>query len=115
MPFGSARCWIIDAETMGRRFIYGSGVVLLLILLSLVVWQASFNLGDLAKPVDLTQTVLFWAVSTLVFVLTIALGFILFRTGVRLYVEPGGLAHPVEVVLRCAGAELHARLFPVFL
>jgi PAS domain S-box-containing protein len=72
---------------MGRRFIYGSGVVLLLILLSLVVWQASFNLGDFAKPVDLTQTVLFWAVSTLVFVLTIALGFILFRTGVRLYVE----------------------------
>ncbi|MBI3473622.1 MAG: HAMP domain-containing protein [Candidatus Solibacter usitatus] len=71
---------------MRRRFIYGSGVVLLLVLLTLVMWQSSFNRGELA-PTDLTQTVLFWAVSTLVFILTVALGFILFRTGVRLYVE----------------------------
>src|SRR5262249_45044100 len=39
------------------------------------------------KPENLSQTFIFWAVSTLVFVLTITLGFILFRTGVKLYIE----------------------------
>ena len=70
---------------MRRRLIYGSGVVLLGILVTLVVWQVSFKWEF--GPADLSQTFAFWAVSTLVFVLTIALGFVLFRTGVKLYIE----------------------------
>ena len=69
---------------MRKRFLYGSGIVLLLILATLVVWQQSFTVD--AYPESLEQTFIFWAVSTLVFVLTITLGFILCRTGIKLYI-----------------------------
>lgn len=72
---------------MRKRFLYGSGIVLLLILATLVMWQVSFRVDE--SPKDLGQTFIFWAVSTLVFVLTITLGFILFRTGVKLYLARG--------------------------
>src|ERR1700682_3353655 len=71
---------------MRKRVAFGSGVVLLAILVTLVVWQGSFNLDQFA-PSSIQQTYLFWAVSTLIFILTVMLGFILFRTGVKLYVE----------------------------
>jgi len=70
---------------MRKRFLYGSGVVLLVILATLVLWQVSFKFEE--YPENLNQTFIFWAVSTLVFVLTITLGFILFRTGIKLYIE----------------------------
>src|SRR5579859_4636857 len=70
---------------MRKRFLYGSGVVLLVILAILVIGQASFKFDE--YPADLGQTYVFWAVSTLVFVLFITLGFILFRTGVKLYIS----------------------------
>ena len=70
---------------MSKRFLYGSGIVLLVILATLVMWQVSFRFEE--SPENLNQTVIFWAVSTLVFVLFITLGFILFRTGVKLYLE----------------------------
>lgn len=69
-----------------RRVLYGLGVVLLAILVTLVVWQTSFRLGDFG-PSSPTQTLLFWAVSTLIFLLMVILGFMLVRTGVNLYIE----------------------------
>jgi PAS domain S-box-containing protein len=71
---------------MKKRLLYGSGVVALTILVTLVIWQGSFTFGDYG-PANPTQTFLYWAVSTLVFLLTVTLGFILFRTGVKLYIE----------------------------
>ena len=69
-----------------RRAIYGLGILLLIVSASLVIWQGSFTFGEYA-PTSPAQTTLYWAVSTLVFLLTITLGFMLFRTGVKLYVE----------------------------
>ena len=69
-----------------KRLLFGSGVVLLAILVTLVVWQGSFTLGSFA-PSSLQQTFLFWVLSTVIFILTVTLGFILFRTGVKLYLE----------------------------
>jgi PAS domain S-box-containing protein len=67
---------------------FGSGLVLLAILVTLVVWQGSFNLSPFAPaPTSIQETYLFWAVSTLIFILTVTLGFILFRTAVKLYIE----------------------------
>ena len=67
---------------------FGSAVVLLSILASLVVSQGSFNLGTFAPaPSNIQQTYLFWAVSTLIFILTVTPGFMLFRTVVKLYIE----------------------------
>ena len=71
---------------MKRRLLYGAGIVALAILVTLVVWQGSFTFGEFG-PSNPSQVFLFWAVSTLVFLLTVTLGFILFRTGARLYVE----------------------------
>jgi PAS domain S-box-containing protein len=71
---------------MRKRYVFSSGLVLLTILLALVVWQESFNFGDYS-PTNAAQTFLFWAVSTIVFILTVTLGFMLFRTGVKLYLE----------------------------
>ena len=71
---------------MRRRGIYWLAVVLLIISASLVIWQGSFTFGEYA-PKSSAQTTLYWAVSTLVFLLTVTLGFMLFRTGVKLYVE----------------------------
>ena len=71
---------------MRKRILYITGVVLLVIMMTLVVWQGSFNTGRLV-PVDPEQTLIFWALSTLIFLLMVTLGFILARTGVKLYVE----------------------------
>jgi two-component system, NtrC family, nitrogen regulation sensor histidine kinase NtrY len=69
-----------------RRLLYGSGAVALALLVTLVVWQGSFTFGDYS-PANPAQTLLYWAVSSLVFILTLTLAFILFRTAVNLYIE----------------------------
>src|SRR5579871_4580408 len=71
---------------MRRRLILTAGVAAFAVLVALVVWQGSFTFGHFA-PASVQATYLFWAVSTVIFVLTVMLGFILFRTGVKLYVE----------------------------
>ncbi len=71
---------------MKKRVLYGTAIVLLAISVILVVWMGSFNLGEFG-PSDPKQTFLFWALSILIFILMVTLGFILVRTGVKLYVE----------------------------
>src|ERR1700722_1826355 len=70
---------------MRRRILYGCAIVLLAILVALVVWQGSFNFGKYG-PADPQQTFTFWAISSLIFVLMVTLGFILARTIVKLYI-----------------------------
>jgi PAS domain S-box-containing protein len=70
---------------MRKRYVFGSGLVLLAILLTLVVWQTSLSFGEYG-PANTAQTFVFWAVSTLIFLLTVTLGFMLFREGVKLYI-----------------------------
>lgn len=71
---------------MRKRLVFGSGVALFVVLLTLVVWQGSFSMGEFG-PTSPEQRYLFWAISTLVFLLTVMLGFMLFRTFVKLYIE----------------------------
>ena len=71
---------------MRKRILYGGGIVLLAILVALVVWQGSFNFGK-HGPADPQQTFIFWAISSLIFVLMVTLGFMLVRTIVKLYVD----------------------------
>src|SRR5262249_36609058 len=73
---------------MKKRLLIGATVVALVISVLLVVSQA-FNLtqfGPQFGPADPTQTFIFWAISILIFVLMVTLGFILFREGVKLYI-----------------------------
>ncbi len=71
---------------MRKRFLYGGGIVLLAISVALVVWQGSFNFGKYG-PSDPQQTFIFWAISSLIFVLMVTLGFMLARTIVKLYID----------------------------
>lgn len=66
-----------------RRLLYGAGFVLLIALITLI---GSVSFGEYA-PTNPEQTALYWAVSTLVFLLTVTLGFMLFRTAARLYID----------------------------
>jgi two-component system nitrogen regulation sensor histidine kinase NtrY len=71
---------------MRKRYVFGGGVVLLAVLLTLVVWQVSFKFGEYG-PADAAQTFAFWAVSTLIFILTVTLLVRLVREVVKLYLE----------------------------
>jgi nitrogen fixation/metabolism regulation signal transduction histidine kinase len=70
---------------MKRRLAYGFLLFLLAVSVSLVVWQGSFRIGF--GPRDPSQTFIFWALSSLIFVLMVTLGFILFKTFLKLYID----------------------------
>jgi PAS domain S-box-containing protein len=66
--------------------LYGFAAVLLVISVVLVVWQGSFRLRQFDHP-NPGQTLIFWAISILIIILMLTLGWILFRTGIKLYIE----------------------------
>jgi PAS domain S-box-containing protein len=98
---------------MKRRFLYGAGIVLLIISATLVIWQGSFTFGDFG-PSSPEQTFLYWAVSTLVFLLTVTLGWILFRTGAKLYVERRSNREGSRIRTRLVIGALALSFMPVF-
>jgi two-component system, NtrC family, nitrogen regulation sensor histidine kinase NtrY len=100
---------------MRKRVMFGSAVVLLTILASLVVWQGSFNLGAFAPaPSNIQQTYLFWAVSTLIFIFTVWLGFMLFRTVVKLYIERQTNRPGSHIKSKLIGGALALSVLPIF-
>ena len=98
---------------MKRRLLYGAGIVLLVISATLVIWQGSFSFGEFG-PASPEQTLLYWAVSTLVFLLTVTLGFILFRTGVKLYVERRSGVEGSRIRTKLVIGALALTFLPVF-
>jgi two-component system nitrogen regulation sensor histidine kinase NtrY len=97
---------------MRKRYLFWSGVALLAILLTLVVWQVSFTFGEYG-PATALQTFVFWAVSTLIFLLTVTLGFMLFRTGVKLYLERQANQEGSRIKTRLLAGALALSLLPV--
>jgi len=71
---------------MRKRVIYTSGTLLLAVLVMLVVWQSSFSFGEFV-PASPEGTMVLWGVSTLIFILTVTLGFMLARNFLKLWVE----------------------------
>ncbi|MEQ1946860.1 MAG: ATP-binding protein [Bryobacteraceae bacterium] len=97
---------------MRKRYTYISGLVLLAILTTLLVWQMSFSFGEYG-PSTLVQTFVFWAVSTLIFLLTVTLGFMLFRTGVKLYIERQANREGSRIQTKLVAGALALTLLPV--
>src|SRR5258706_4362930 len=97
---------------MRKRLIFGSGVVLLAILLTLVVSQGSFK--SPFAPSGIQQIYLFWAVSTLIFILTVILGFILFRTAVKLYIERQANRPGSHIKSKLIGGAVAVSVVPAF-
>jgi PAS domain S-box-containing protein len=74
---------------MRRRLVIVVLALCFAVLLALVVWQGSFGFGQYG-PADFSETVVLWGVSILIFILTVALGFMLLRAFVKLYIERQG-------------------------
>src|SRR5689334_5220876 len=70
---------------MKKRLLLGFGVLALAVSVLLVVWQGSFNMRAF-DPTNPSQTLIFWAMSILIFILMVTLGFILFRELVKIYI-----------------------------
>jgi two-component system nitrogen regulation sensor histidine kinase NtrY len=68
-----------------RRSAFAAAALCFLILLALVIWQGSFRITY--SPSDRGEVVVLWAVSTVIFLLTVTLAFMLFRSGVKLYLD----------------------------
>jgi len=98
---------------MRRRFLYGLGVVLLILSATFVIWEGSFTFGYYA-PTSPEQTLLYWAVSTLVFLLTLVVGFILFRTGIKLYYERRSNREGSRIRTKLVVGALALSFVPVF-
>src|ERR1700749_1841667 len=97
---------------MRKRYLYISGVVLRVILLTLTVWQSSFSFGDYG-PQNPAETFVFWAVSTLIFVLTATLSFMLFRTFVKLYIDRHSNREGSQIRTKLVAGGLALSLLPV--
>src|SRR5271157_2692773 len=71
---------------VSHRVKFGLGFGLLAVLLAVVVFQGSFSTPGGYGPSSPEQTYVFWALSTLIFLLTVLLSFILFRDAIKLYI-----------------------------
>src|SRR5258705_1819200 len=97
---------------MRKRYLFGSSLALLAILVTLVVWQVSFSFGEYG-PATALQTFVLWAISTLIFLLTVTLGFMLFRTGVKLYIERQANREGSRIQTKLVAGALARNLLPV--
>jgi two-component system nitrogen regulation sensor histidine kinase NtrY len=97
---------------MRNRYLLGSAIALLAILVALVVWQVSFTFGEYG-PSNPIQTFVYWAISTLIFVLTVTLGFMLFRTFVKLYIERHANREGSHIQTKFVAGALALSLLPV--
>jgi nitrogen fixation/metabolism regulation signal transduction histidine kinase len=68
-----------------RPFVFVAAASTFLVLLALMVWQGSFSFSF--GPSDPHETTVLWGVSTLIFLLAVTLAFMLFRAGVKLYID----------------------------
>jgi PAS domain S-box-containing protein len=69
---------------MRQRLRFGIGLTILLVMTGLIIWQGSFTVGPYG-PSTPEQTYVFWGLSTLIFLLTVLLAFMLFRDAIKLY------------------------------
>jgi two-component system, NtrC family, nitrogen regulation sensor histidine kinase NtrY len=68
-----------------KRLLRWVAVVLLAVSVLLVAWQGSFNMKSFG-PANSRQTLIFWAASLLIFVIMMALGFLLFQEFAKLWI-----------------------------
>ena len=98
---------------MKKRLLLGFAVVVLIVSVLLVLWQGSFRLGEFG-PVTPGETLIFWAISSLIFVLMVTLTFILFREGVKLYTERQSNREGSRIKTKLVVGALTLSVVPVF-
>lgn len=70
---------------MRRRWAVLAAALSFTVLVILLVWQGSFRIEYV--PSDVRETVVVWAVSTFIFLLTVTVAFMLFRAIVKAYID----------------------------
>src|SRR3954452_12594534 len=98
---------------MKKRWLLGIGVVVLAVSVLLVVWQGSFNMGPVV-PANPNQTLIFWAMSILIIVLMVTLGFILFRELVKIYIARQSNQEGSRIRTKLVVGALALSFVPVF-
>jgi nitrogen fixation/metabolism regulation signal transduction histidine kinase len=98
---------------MRKRLLYWFAAVLLALCVVLVVWQGSFRLSAFG-PTTPGYTFIFWAISILIFALMLTLGWILFRTGVKLYIERQSNREGSRIRTKLVLGALTLSVVPVF-
>jgi len=68
-----------------RRFAFAAAGLSFVVLLALLIWQGSFRISY--SPSNSSETTVLWSVSILIFLLTVLLAFLLFRAGVKVYID----------------------------
>lgn len=98
---------------MKQRLLYGTAILVLMLTATLVIWQGSFDFGGYG-PSDPEQTFIFWAISTLIFLLMVTLGFMLVRVGLRLYIERRSHREGSRIKTKMVIGALALSFMPVF-
>ncbi|HEX4231341.1 MAG TPA: ATP-binding protein [Bryobacteraceae bacterium] len=98
---------------MKGRLAFAAAAVSFLVLLTLVIWQGSFHFPH--TPADIRETVVLWAVSTLIFLLMVTLAFMLFRALVKLYIDRQSNREGARIRSRLIMGALALALTPVLL
>ena len=98
---------------MRKRLIYVSLSILLAGSVILVVLEGSFNPGNF-HPANPDQALVFWAVSSLIVLLMVTLGWILIREFVKLYVERQSRREGSRIKSKLVVGALALSFVPVF-
>lgn len=98
-----------------RRLLYMLAVLGLLATMALVVWQGSFagSFGSF-EPDDPSQTFVFYGISILIFLLMLALGFLVSRIVIKLWVERRSERAGSRIRTKLILGALALSLMPVF-
>jgi two-component system nitrogen regulation sensor histidine kinase NtrY len=102
----------MERKIQKRRLRLLSLSVLLLALMTIVFWETSLSFGEF-RPNDFQQTLVLWAISTLVFLGMITLGFILFRNIIKLYIERRGNRLGSKIKTKLVAGALGLTIIPV--
>ena len=99
---------------MLKRIAIGLAVILLAASVLLVLWEGSFTKGSFLTPEDPSQTVVFFGLSILIFLLMLALGYWLARLLIKLWIarQAGAAGSRIRTVLVMGALALSG--MPVF-
>jgi PAS domain S-box-containing protein len=98
---------------MRKRLLYGLAILSLAISIALVVWQGSFSL-NFGDPADTSQTLVFWALTIINFILMVTLSFMLGRMALRLYFERRSNREGSRIKTKLVLGAMGLILMPVF-
>ena len=86
--------------------------LLFVVLLGLSFWQTSFDFGEF-RPESPAATFVLWGISTVVILGVLTLGFLLFRTLLKLYIERRRKQAGSKLKTKLVGGALVVSLLPV--